>query len=327
MAWTQAKLILITCLLTGLIWVFADQADRREATRSVQLRLLPAPGSDLVAQFLDPQTGRLSVRVRGTNRALQNLGASGSESPVLVDWRLSSDYPLGRSTQEMRSLLGDSPEFAGVALADVYPPQVTIMVDRFVLQELPIRVPEGAYAFAGEPRIDPPSATVRIRESVWKELPVEARQLQLALDNYLRRQPEGQLLSFQAALPTQLAGRAVMVDPPTVQVNLTLQERSSERKLAPVVVKFAVASELWGAYRPELRDPSMERLEITVVGSQDALAQLTAQDVLGIIDVTSDDVAPQGEFGFKRPVFILPPGVRLKGEAPQVEFMLRPVIK
>jgi hypothetical protein len=212
-----------------------------------------------------------------------------------------------------------------VVAADTFPKQATIVVDRFVNQEVPVRVQEGAYAFAGEPQIDPPSVTVRIRESAWAQVPVEARQLQLGLENYLRRQPEGRLLTFEVALPTQLAGHSIEVDPAAVTVSLTLEERTSERRIAPVVVKFAVASELFGAYRIELRDPSMERLEIAVLGSEDALAQLAAKDVLGIIDVTSDDVAPEGEYRFKRPVFILPPGIRLKGEAPQVEFMLRPV--
>ena len=324
MAWTQVKLILITCLLTGLVWVFADQADRREATYPVQLRLVPEPYSDLVAGFLEPESGRVSLRVRGTNRALQSLGASSSESPLVVEWRLPDNCPVGPNTQQVQGIVADAPLFAGVDVADSYPSHVTIVVDRYVLRELPIRVQEGAYAFAGQPQIDPPSAVVRIQESAWKELPVEARQLQLSLGDYLRHQPQSRLLSFEAALPTLLAGHPITADPTAVQVTLTLQERTSERRIAPVVVKFAVASELWGAYRPELRDPSMERLEIVVVGSQDALAQLAAQDVLGIIDVTSDDVAPEGEFRFKRPVFILPPGIRLKGEAPQVEFMLRP---
>lgn len=325
MPWTQLKLILTTCLLTSLVWVFADLADRREATISVQLRLVPELHSDLVAKFIDPESGRFSVRIRGTNRALQSMGASGTESPLIVDWPLPADYPVGPGTHQVPRILTASPYFAGVVVTDAYPAQANILVDRYVLRELPIRVREGAYAFAAQPQIDPPSVTVRIRESAWKELSVEARQLQLSLDNYLRRQPEGRLLSFEVALPTQLAGHPVTADPPAVDVNLTLQERTSERRIAPVVVKFAVASELWGSYRPELRDPSMERLEIVVVGSEDALAQLAAQDVLGIIDVTSDDVAPQGEFRFKTPVFILPPGIRLKGEPPQVEFMLRPV--
>ncbi|UCG33189.1 MAG: hypothetical protein JSU68_00880 [Phycisphaerales bacterium] len=323
--WTKAKLVATTFLLTVLIWVFADQSDRREATLTVQLRLIPDPGSDLVASFVSPESGRATVLFRGTNKVIEKLTSGSADAPLQVDWPIHADSPLGPSTYPLQRVVSDSPRFAGVVVADTFPKQASILVDRFVKQELPVRVQEGAYAFAGEPQIDPPSVTVRIRESAWRQVPVEARQLQLGLENYLRRQPEGRLLTFEVAPPTQLAGHAIEVTPAAVTVSLTLKERTSERRIAPVVVKFAVASELGGGYRIELRDPSMERLEIAVVGSEDALAQLAAKDVLGIIDVTSDDVAPEGEFRFKRPVFILPPGIRLKGEAPQVEFMLRPI--
>jgi hypothetical protein len=323
--WAQAKLIVTTCLLTALIWVFADQSDRREATLAVQLRLMPDPDSDLVASFVNPASGRVTVLFRGTNKVIEKLTSASADAPLQLDWPIHADSPLGQSTYPLQRVVSDSPRFAGVVVADTIPKQATIVVDRFVRQELPVRVQEGAYAFAGEPQIDPPSVTVRIRESAWRQVPVEARQLQLPVENYLRRQPEGRLLTFEAAVPAQLAGHSIEADPTAVTVSLTLEERTSERRIAPVVVKFAVASELGGAYRIELRDPSMERLEIAVLGSEDALAQLAAKDVLGIIDVTSDDVAPEGEFRFKRPVFILPPGIRLKGEAPQVEFMLRPV--
>jgi hypothetical protein len=323
--WTHAKLIITTFLLTALIWVFADQADRREATLTVQLRLMPDPDSDLVANLANPENGRATVLLRGTNKAIEKLTSGSTEAPLQVDWPIHADSPLGQSTYQLQRIVSDSPRLAGVVVADTFPKQAVIVVDRFVNQEVPVRVQEGAYAFAGEPQVDPPSVTVRIRESAWRQVPVEARQLLLGLENYLRRQPEGRLLTFEVAVPTQLAGQSVEVHPAAVTVSLTLEERTSERRIAPVVVKFAVASDLCGAYRIELRDPSMERLEIAVLGSEDALAQLAAKDVLGIIDVTSDDVAPEGQYRFKRPVFILPPGIRLKGEAPQVEFMLRPV--
>jgi hypothetical protein len=316
---------MVTCLLTVLIWVFADQADRREVSVPVRLRLVPSPNSDLEARFIDPESGVVKVRVRGTNRALQRLGTSDPAGAIVVDWRLPAGSPVGRSTHELQPLLDGSPRFAGVVVADTYPRQATIEVDRYVVRELPIRVRSGTYAFVSEPVVDHPSVKVRILESAWREIPVEARQLQLSLDNHLKRKPQGQLLSFDVALPRLLAGHPITVEPENVNINLTLQERTSERKIAPVVVKFAVASELWGAYRPELRDPSQERLEIVVLGSEDALAQLAARNVLGIIDVTSDDISPQGEFRIKRPVFLLPPGIRLKGEAPQIEFRLAPV--
>lgn len=322
--WPQTKLILTSAVLAAMIWWFADQADRTEATIAVQARLLTDPDGEVVARFDGPTHLRLNVSVRGTNKAIRSLVASGSGGVVEIDWVVPPDAPLGQTTQETYSVMKAAPRFNGVTILSVHPRRATIIVDHYVTHELPLRIAEGASVFSGEPRLDPPAARVRILESNWARVPVDARRISLNLDDYLSGQPQGRLLNFDVAPPVLLAGQPITVEPETINVKLTLRERSAQRTIAPVVVKFAVAGDLWGNYLPELKDPSVQRLEITVVGPDEALDRISAKDILGIIDVTSDDVSPDREYRLKRPVFILPPGIRLKEEPPLVEFRLRP---
>ena len=325
--WDQTKLISVTVILSGLIWWFADQADRTEATIAVGVRLVSDEQSGLVARFPDRDRLRLMVSIRGTRKTIQALSASGSSEAVEIKWHLPTDAQLGIGSYKTQPAVVTARQFNGVTVLSVHPQEVDISVDRFDIHEVPIRVDAGSHLFTGEPTLDPPSATVRILQSNWQRIPMDSRHLVLDLEDDLSGKVEERLLSFDIALPLQLAGHPISVQPESVKIKLTLREQASERQIAPVVVKFAVASELWGDYLPQLKDPTVLRLEITVVGSEEALERISPQDVLGIIDVTSDDISQTGEFRLKRPVFLLPPGIRLKTEPPLIEFRLQATSK
>jgi hypothetical protein len=321
----QVKLVSVTAALTVLIWAYAARLDRGEESLPVQLEVVTPPGSDLVAEILRPAKRRATVRVRGSNAALREVRQLRESQELIIEWRLSPDVQPGLVSEQIGVVVQRHPLFADLKVLEANPETVKARVYRYVTVELPVRFQVGAYSLVGEPQVEPRTADVRVLESSWNALALDRRQLQVSLVDYLRNKPEGALLEFDAVLPNQIGGLPVTTEPGAVHVTLTLRGQTREVPLAPVVIKLAVAKDLWEVYRPEFKDPAAWRTEIVAVGPSDAIARLRANDVLGIIDVTSADVTSDGSYRIRRPEFILPPGVQLKGQPPEIEFRLVPI--
>ncbi len=318
----QVKLILTTAALSVLIWAYAARLDLGEEVRLVQFEIVPPADGDLVATMVHPARAQATVRLRGSNAALRELRTVHGADQLRFDWHIPVGTPPGELKQSVRALFERQRGLHGLAVTETEPESFVARIDRYIRVELPIRLQIGSYTVVGEALATPRTTSVRVLESAWEKVPLDQRHVPVVLDDYLRDKPEGVELSFEASLTNQIAGAAISADPPKINVKLTLRGQTREVTLAPVVIKLAIAEDLLRTYRPELRDPAGWRTQIVVQGPPDVIGRLRPNEVLGIIDVTSADVSVDGTYRTRRPVFLLPPGVQLKGDAPEVDLRL-----
>lgn len=326
--WNEIKLLMVTAVITLLVWFYAAQLDTTQESAPVLLTVVPPPESDLYVRADEGFPIRVSVRLLGPNAAMRMLRSRLAGEPLAVRWPVPPETPTGRRRIRTTEILASHPLFdeLGLRVIGAVPEMITIDVDRYLRHTVTVQPKVNAYRVLGEPSADPPRVQLRLLESQWRNRLADLQTIPLLLDPYLRNQPEGRPLEFDVPLPTLLEGLPVLPDPPHVRVRVVLKERTMERSLAPVVLKFAVSPELWESYRIELPDKGALTREVRVVGPEEIVARLEPQDLLGIIDVSLADARLQGEATIIRAAHIvLPPGVELVGDPPEVEFRLVPL--
>jgi len=319
----QLRMLLLTAVLAGLIWFAADQLDSSEFTVEAEIRPVVPASAPLAVRIEEPAGGLVKLEIRGRNAALNSLRGEMAGNRLPIRWMAEETLSPGEHQLDVLHLVAGDKLLLPFSVLSAKPARLRAVVDRYVTQDVPIQVNPGLFRLAGEARIEPAAATVRMLESHWRNL--GDRSLELAIEKLLQGQPEGRLLTFEVPLPAQLAGQPASIQPKSAHVSVTLSERNVRRTLAPVVIKFAMSVDMSARFGLELRDAGAGTTDIQVIGPAERVATLEPQDILGVIEVNSEDAAATDKFLLRTPHFLLPEGVRLGGEPEPVEFRLIPV--
>lgn len=316
------RMILLTAVLSCLIWVVADQLDTGKITVEAVIKPAVPSGSDLAVTIVEPSNAGVRLDIRGPNAALATLRADAPGARLTIRWDVDETMGVGEHTLSVASIAADDPVLRSLSVDSSKPAEIKANVDRYVTHVIRLGVNSGLYKLAGEAQIEPATVAVRMLESDW--LAVGASSLSLNIEPQLKDLPEGTLETLEIPLPTELGGRPAAYTPRSATVALTLVQRDMRKSLSPVVVKFAVSPDVANRYRIELRDDAEGTTDVEVIGPAERVGPLRPQDIFGVIEVTREDAAA-GQFVRHRPeIYQLPAGVRIAGEPPFIEFRLVP---
>ena len=320
--WEPLKTALAVVLLSGLIWFYADQANRNTYTLErvpVELK----PGMNQAAEIVGTSPTEVTIRFDGPNSQIDQLREKTLVRQITAVVALPSQLGPGRHPISLMDLLR-VPEADDLQIVEVRPATLLVDVDRYVVRRVGVSAQLGPY----KPKaltIDPPHVTVRLRQSQLAMLGGGALpSIEAILEPRLRGQPPDKPLTFAAVpLERKLGGVTVEPNPPAVAVNVTIERRTETKVLKPVAVKFNTAMELWNRYQVKVKDDSQLRLEVAVRGPIEQISNLTVADVRAWVEITSEDAGGGSAYRARQVEFQLPLGVTLdQDEPPKVEFRL-----
>lgn len=319
--WEWLRTALMVPVFTGLIWYTANQSVGEARRFAIRLRVAAAPGFSAALQ----SPPEYSIVLRGPNRLLDRIDARLTTVGDVLDYRLLPKDAEGgplleRDAREVlaRTTLLDG---FGLMVDSVEPPSVVIRVEPLATAELLIEPVFGAIEVTG-PSVAPPRVTVEGPASVVQKLGGKAP---LAAEPLLRSWTDSHpgASDFVITAPVEAAG-ASRINPARVTITGRVVGLLDTKQIGPVQILPGVPPSLQARFLVEPADGEDLRTDLHVRGPKDRLATLDAAMVQAYFDVKTADEAIVGQTIRRRIVVVLPAGVELVGEPPDVSFQLTP---
>jgi len=329
----QIRLLSTTLILTLLIWASADSLVNEDATISIAVSLVPAPGATGMFVRMESASDAVDIKVTGPRRiieALQTRGTRRVRLPVSERPTGSATLPLDRQ-QIRRALAEQSNDFSRLAVVAVMPDSLSVLVDHLVSRDVDVTIKRPQMTYEVEPQLQPARVAVRIRESVFNaSSPDQFSHLDIStdLERLLGEQPFGKSVTVAVVLDLRPFGPDAEFTPPTVDVTATVKARRSTEKIptVPVLVALSFAN-LQRPFSIVTRDGSPLSLvtqTITVTGPTEEVARLLRGEtrIHGLIQLREDDFEQMGVFKLVTPEYHLPKGIELAEDPPPLEFKI-----
>jgi hypothetical protein len=315
---------MISVALAVLTWIVADQS--LTDTMTIRVKVLPvaAGSADMRVTIAQERVEPFEVRITGKKAVLNPLKA---REPITVRIPIT-DRPSGQDELRLAEEIEQHPgELSGVAVQDVTPPLLTILVDREKSVDLPVQLGRGALDYDGPVTVEPASAKVLMSELAYAKLAPEERRILINPDEFARTARRGALVSENVPIPAVLAGMPIKVTPDVAKIRFKLKDNLQEATLSAVPIKVEASLDVFNEYNVELRDgAALLTQSITVKGRPEVLDRIRAGDlrVVGVVPLTAADRAFPGKFRYFTPRFNLPEGVELVGTPDPIEIRLVP---
>ena len=317
-------LLVMTSLLTILIWVVADYSLSDTATLKVYLNPVPSGSADMLVTALRASEEPYEIQVSGKQTIISRLKSRDSLAlNIPVSPRESGVYKL-TLMEELRS---NQNELSEVIVQNVNPPTMTIQVDHNIEVTMPILVQPGSLNYEGPIMIEPTEVLVTISELAYESLPPNERKVLLYPDEYLRTAPRGKHITDSVPLTKMVGDVGVQLDPDSVTLRFKLAEELREETLKSIPIKIEASLDLFNGYNVEVKGLSKGApftQPITIEGPSHIVGQLLAErtKIWGVITLSAEDKANPGQYRYLKPRFNLPEGVKLVGDTKPVEIRL-----
>ncbi len=325
----QLKLVGMTILLTGLIWVAADRLVTEEVAVPAAVRLQSSAGGAEVLFSPSGEIGDFQLRVAGPRKAVNLLLA---RAPLILRLQVP-DLPVGPVTLPLKDMIVEQwREYPGVTVMGLQPAGITVLADRMVTQDVPVMVQPLTLAYDVKPQVQPSMVQLRLRQSVLTELAGGGQLLPIDLsaeaEKLLRDQPAGQpaTVPVPVSLDTKAFGTDATVKPKSVEVRATVtaQRTTSEVPTVPILLSVSFAN-FGKPYKAVSRDGSeLVTQTIKVTGPTEDVARLLRGEtrVFGIIQLKDEHFAELDIFKPLIPEYQLPTGIELADKPKPVELKL-----
>ena len=321
---TSFRNFMTILILSCLIWVYADQVTTERMTAKVTLKVLPAPGSDLIVKLQKPKNQQVDVTFAGPRAQLDKLkkDLDGKFVPVYyVKTREASEPILTKDTEE---IIRDNlyQHYRAIAVESVDIDRIKISVDKYIWVTMPVKVITGTVS-TSEPVINPQRVRVKIPRSIHRSLDEDKQIITLDIHGELQTKMSEQEIDEEFSLPQILDGQQIETDPSRVKVQLKILRRFSKVELKrPIEILAPI--ELFQKYRLELREHD---ITVPLFGPAELIDNIKDEDVVVYIEIVQGDLINSRNSYFPRRVkFRLPEGIKLDKEkmprAPEVDFKL-----
>lgn len=334
----QAKLLITTALITGLVWWGADSLVTEKDSIAVLLEPRPtSPASNMLVSVPSEAPG-VTLEIAGPRKLIEEIR---SRSPLRI--RLAvPDRPTGPGFLSLdrvavrQALAEQRGEFGKLSVVSVQPDALPIVVDHVVSKDIALTAKRLTMAYEVEPQIQRPTASLRLRQSILESLGSEQLlQLEIGpdLEKALRDQPPGR--SVTVTVPLSIDGRRfgsdAVIDPATAEVTVTLRSVRSQIQIPTVPILFAMSP---GNLEKPLRvlgndDQPLPLLTqaLSLSGAPEDILRLQQGDrpLFGVIRVRQEDLELPGVVKVVIPEFNLPKGIEFANPPQPVEFKLVPV--
>lgn len=319
--------ILIVIALTGLIWFFADRANKDSRTIKVLVSVQPA--SSVVVLGREPQSLEFEVTVSAPRGVISEIEKETQGQPLRAN--LPLDENVGTGWQKFRSDTTlarlDVIQQRGLSIVSVKPETFRLDIDKIVTQTGVRIKPQfpGLTVDSIEctPSVCSVSLPSRLVEGLSGEsLPVDASR------NDPAQPGTGGAISKTVTLqwPT-IAGGAeqyVHFEPATFNLKYRLNDKTKVRLFESVQVRLDIPPDVASKYQVVQMDLGDWRPSVTVSGPEQRINTLEKPEIQLFVSITSEDVGINVGKPIPRQVWvILPPGIKLEGPRPEVKFILQ----
>ncbi|HSW44715.1 MAG TPA: hypothetical protein VLM89_04000 [Phycisphaerae bacterium] len=257
---SRAQLILATCGLTVLIWIYADLISQEayEATLSVKLsvptaseaviQVAGAPGAS-EGGWETTVTVPVTTNLVGSKGAIAEIEHLKRTNALVIEVTVTDTEPQPADVLKRIDIRQRVSEWArknSLRVFDLSPSFIDLKEDRYVSIDLAVEASAGVFAdkLQGPPRVEPAKVRARLLASERDRLAPADRKLQISIEEQLRT-------GSQEAFTVSLAGRrwqGLEVTCVPDQVRVTVQRRHD---LITHRITSVPLYELWPAYRPD----------------------------------------------------------------------------
>jgi hypothetical protein len=327
--WMQARLIVLTLLVTGLIWFYADQAIKETGTLTVQLELPSL--SQVDANITSPPDRAIELSISGAAKNLARaMGELDKQQTITLNPPTTEP---GSHTIELLPLVQQDGFLAKyrLTLNSISPPQAEVFMDKIVTRKMKIEAdtPVGV-EFIREPVFDPEFVALRYPSLRDKDLP-SGDVIIISMAKFTNSAP-GTPVELTIPVPLPLDGASITLEPPSTTLRMTLKKRLVDKELEDSIsVEVKMSASQVGHYTVEFKGGiADEFIKPTLTGPPEVMAMLRPNQVSAYIEVTVEDIeASKGSEDWRETAvkFDLPsPDISLKpGTEHPREFRVRPV--
>lgn len=287
---------LTVAVLTGLLWVWADQAQLLEQDMDLAFTLATTAESRLIVMTVRNDSGEEAleaagggklvepkVTFEGTRSRLRELHADLHSGRLELFAYLSEPaYRTGTSKIPVADLLNSNEELRdrGVTVIETEPAEIIVVLDKWVLmKKVKLAVKDTGENRRFRANIDPPEIAVQMPASLRETLKLQPQPLLVELRQIPEPITSGRKVS--GTVLTELAGHTVRPERPIVNVILQSIEEGTAT-VGPLQIYVMLPPEMIGSHIPEWQDEAKKVVEVEVVGPRAELDKLktAAKDMM-----------------------------------------------
>jgi hypothetical protein len=285
--WQYVKSAATVVAVTLIIWFFAEAESLRSAeVRGVEITFQPVEGSRSVVDLSQETAGvrgnsvRADLIITGPAAALEPVERILRRPIVVSPGMAGLSVTPGRHVVNLQDLLTQHPDLRGrgVTFRSVTPDSVEATVDELVSRSVKIEVEVPGAELEGAPELKKTTATMLLPSAhagkVDENTTVVARVEPTALTRLTPGRKET-VAGVRLMAPPLLAGvPRLQIDPPTVDVSLTLRSKTATVKVASVPVHVRLAPGELGKWDIEIPEQDRFLTDVTVTGPGDLVKQI-----------------------------------------------------
>jgi len=312
---TNIQLIIITIILTVVIWIYADQTSQQTHETSVYVSLdaTPEQAPRIDGAGMNPNLLKVPVTLKGPKAAIRNLerreSTGQAELKVLID--IPKDVKPGvPRTTEIGDDISRMPILRdlGLQVLEVHTPAIEYTVDRYALIVRRIKVKSLTRTIKNQD-LKPDTVKIRLLEddAVYFK---DDEPLAFRIDHKLDSMPKKPVMTFDLTLDSSLLESPlrdveVKFDPPRVRVELELEEDTGTENITLIPLQFMAHPEIMRQYEFQCLDKSDLLCAIEVQGPKELLDKLKKPEnklkIDAYVKVTDDDLPKEPDVTATQP--------------------------
>ncbi len=320
------KPVMMTVVLSCLIWMYADQINSENLTETVTLQVA-SPTTSMNVELQEPVSGQFQVTFTGPREQLERLKrdmGSGRFKPVysILPEEANGDLVVKDCVDVLNSLIRN--HYNAVSVIETKPAQIKVFVDHMIMVKMPVQVYTGNTKTT-PPVVIPDKVDVLISKTFNEEqLSDGDRMIVVNIENHLLNKPEDQAIDEEFPLPQVILGSPIITDPTRVRIKLGIQRQFNTRSIDIPRIQILGPVDLLSKYYVDIRDP---QVSVSLKGPVELIKNLKPQDIKAYLELEPEDMFRPYTTYFGRQVrFVLPEGIRLDMEKmsrpPEVDFKL-----
>ncbi|HYF14511.1 MAG TPA: hypothetical protein VD971_05490 [Phycisphaerales bacterium] len=298
--WKSARNILAVTLITALVWVFAESETLREAKVSARVIIAPASDGSLDARAVGrtAQEFIAGVTFSAPGAQMASVEARLRDPIVLQPGDGGVPREPGDYTLELARLIGAVPELQRVSASVIgtEPATVSIRIDALETRELPVSVRTPEADLAGPAVALPATVRVTMKRGDAESLPPTAAVIAEVPPGAFERLVPG-VAEVVAGVrlrppPGLSAPELVRIDPPAVDVRLTVRSKTAETVIARVPVHLRVAPGELTRWNIEVPESDRALIDVRVAGPADLVRQVESRaiPVIAVVPLSFEDL-------------------------------------